>query len=94
MLTIRKSLILNSQIPEFLTLNTLGHKLIFSLIAFQGIYLSAMNLPAAELLCIRGTGSIIILPHPALSLKGRGDMVYPESRASRNLLIEMLKSWS
>jgi hypothetical protein len=47
-----------------------------------------MNLPAAELRGIRGMGSIIIPPpHPrikygagsALSLKGRGDMVYPEA---------------
>jgi len=38
-----------------------------------------MNLPAAELRGIKGMGSIIIPPHPALSLKGRGDMVYPEA---------------
>jgi hypothetical protein len=46
-----------------------------------------MNLPATELRGIRGMESIIIPPHPrikygegsALSLKGRGGMVYPEA---------------
>jgi hypothetical protein len=37
-----------------------------------------MNLPAAELRGIRRMGNMIIPPHPALSLKGLGNVVTPK----------------